>query len=106
MTARRLQHVSAMSVARRYVMSASRARSAGRCWPAVTEEEALRFLIDLQVISDKHGIIVAACGCCDSPWIKRQTGGVYNLSAEFPPTTFITVEDPEPRVKLASFRYD
>ncbi len=71
----------------------------------MTEEEALRFLIDLQAISDKHGIVVAACGCCDSPWIKRQTGGVYSLSAKFPSTTLIEAGDLEPRVRLACFRY-
>lgn len=51
----------------------------------MTEEEAQQFLIDLQVISDRHGIIVNGCGCCGSPWLAREAerSGVYTLSTKF-----------------------
>jgi hypothetical protein len=44
-----------------------------------TPAEAKAFLRDLAKLSEKHGIIIAGCGCCGSPFLATAHGerGAY-----------------------------
>jgi hypothetical protein len=35
----------------------------------VTRDQAAAFIADLEELTRKHGIEVAACSCCHSPWL-------------------------------------
>jgi hypothetical protein len=44
----------------------------------VTRDQAAAFIADLEELTRKHGIEVAACSCCNSPWlIDATTPGHY-----------------------------
>jgi len=37
----------------------------------LTQEQIDLFLKDLAALTNKHGILIGGCGCCDSPWIEE-----------------------------------
>jgi len=43
----------------------------------MTDEQ---FLVDLEAVYRKHGLIVGACGCCDSPFLDERDGDGIDLA--------------------------
>lgn len=47
----------------------------------ITEESRDKFLEELTELSRKHGILIAGCGCCGSPYLAEiepdEVGGFY-----------------------------
>ena len=39
--------------------------------PAISETDLAAFLSDLAKLTEKHGIKIGGCGCCGSPWVKK-----------------------------------
>ena len=47
----------------------------------LTPQEMETFRAELTELSRRHGIAIAGCGCCGSPWIEKveDSDGRYNL---------------------------
>jgi len=45
----------------------------------MNEEQKNAFLLELALLTEKYGIAIGGCGCCDSPYLYTVEGkGSYN----------------------------
>ena len=56
-------------------------------WTYVSDEQLQSFLGDLRAVYEKHGLVVHACGCCNSPFVvvadkKGPNGHEYTTTEE------------------------
>ena len=47
--------------------------------------DVLAFLMEYRELCERYGLMIGACGCCDSPWVKKLTpedaeGDQFNVS--------------------------
>ncbi len=42
----------------------------------IKKEEVDKFLEELSALSNKYGLSIVACGCCESPWICNDDCGI------------------------------
>ncbi len=47
-----------------------------------TPERLQAFLEDLRLLYEKHGLVISACGCCDSPWVEDSEGNLNLIERE------------------------
>lgn len=52
----------------------------------MTKEQMDAFVAELSALSEKHGITIGGCGCCNSPFLSdieaAEKGGGYRISDE------------------------